>query len=371
MSRIAIVLQTPRDPQSSVFLTYQALAAELERRGHQAGILTPNDVPGSGAGRWTPFVYPWTIARWLRRQRSSLDLVVFHSYAGWLASRTGATANVKVVVAFHGLEPLYHQQLRIDAAAAGGLSLRYRVLQEQLMPRFLRSACRGAARITCLNSAERDFLVDRHWAPASRIVTVGHGVREAFFVDGAFQRDRPVRSLLFVAQWLPMKGIEALRSAFTQLARRHDGLRLVCAGTLMPAEQVVASFPEDVRPRLTVLPRVDQSRLAGLYRDADAFLFPSSYEGFGLALVEAMAARLPIVTTRVGVAADALADRRSALFVPRRDGAALAAAVEELIADPALRARLGGHAHTVAQSYREADMVGHWADALTTIDRVS
>ena len=166
------------------------------------------------------------------------------------------------------------------------------------MPRFLRAACRGASRITCLNTAERDFLVDRRWAPPSRIVTVGHGVRDEFFVETA-ARDRPLRTLLFVAQWLPMKGIDALATAFTALARRHDALRLVCAGTLMTAERVLSSFPEDVRTRVSVLPRVDQSRLAGLYRDADGFVFPSSYEGFGLALVEAMAAGLPIVTTPV------------------------------------------------------------------------
>ena len=52
---------------------------------------------------------------------------------------------------------------------------------------------------------------------------------------------------------------------------------------------------------------------------------PSLYEGFGVALVEAMAARLPIVTTRVGVAADALADGESALIIPTRHAQAIAA----------------------------------------------
>jgi glycosyltransferase involved in cell wall biosynthesis len=369
VSRIAIVLQTPRDPHSSVYLTYQALAAELNRRGHQAAILTPNDFRGASAGRWTPIVYPWTIARWMRRERAALDVVVFHSFAGWLASASNATRGVNVVVAFHGLEPLYHQQLRIDAERSGGLSVRYRVLQEQLMPRFLRTACRHAARVTCLNSGERDFLIAAGWTPAARIVTVAHGVRDEFFLGP--RAVRPLRTLLFLAQWLPMKGIEALRTAFIELARRHDDLRLVCAGTLAATADVLSAFPADVRPRVTVAPRVDQAALTGLYRDADAFVFPSSYEGFGLALVEAMAARLPIVTTPVGVAADALTDRRTALFVPPRDGGAIVDAVETLIRDPTLRSDLGEAAGMAARSYREADRVREWADALTTIDRVS
>jgi glycosyltransferase involved in cell wall biosynthesis len=176
---------------------------------------------------------------------------------------------------------------------------------------------------------------------------------------------------LFVAQWLPMKGIEALRKAFIDLARRDPDLRLVCAGTLLSGDQVRAAFPEDVRARVSVIARVDQPGLVDLYRQADAFVFPSNYEGFGLALVEAMAARLPIVTTAVGVAADALVDRVSALFVPRRDAAALARAIDELRADAPLRSRLGEHAFVAAQKYREADHVRAWADALTSIDRVS
>jgi len=369
VSRIAIVLQTPRDPHSSVYLTYQALAAELTGRGHQATILTPNDFPGARAGRWTPIVYPWTIARWLRRERAALDVVVFHSFAGWLASASRATRGLNVVVAFHGLEPLYHRQLRIDAERTGGLSARYRVLQEQLMPRFLRMACRDASRVTSLNAGEREFLIHAGWTAAARIVTVAHGVRDEFFLGP--RPARPLRSLLFLAQWLPMKGIDALRAAFIELARRHEDLRLVCAGTLAPAADVLSAFPADVRSRVTVAPRVDQGALIAMYRDADAFVFPSSYEGFGLALVEAMAARLPIVTTPVGVAADALTDRRNALFVPPRDSAAIVNAVETLIRDPTLRSDLGEAAGVAAGSYREADRVREWADALTTIDRVS
>lgn len=305
----------------------------------------------------------------MRRERAAVDVVVFHSFSGWLASVSNATRGVDVVVAFHGVEPLYHQQLRIEAEPSGGLSVRYRFLQEQLMPRFLRAACRRAARVTCLNSGEREFLIDAGWTPAARIVTIAHGVRDEFFLGP--RPVRPLRTLLFLAQWLPMKGIDTLRAAFIALARRHGDLRLVCAGTLVPAADVLSAFPADVRSRVTVAPRVDAAALIGLYRDADAFVFPSRYEGFGLALVEAMAARLPIVTTAVGVAADALTDRRSALFVPPRDSAAIVEAVEMLIKDAALRSDLGEAAGMAARSYREADCVRDWADALTTIDRVS
>jgi D-inositol-3-phosphate glycosyltransferase len=97
---------------------------------------------------------------------------------------------------------------------------------------------------------------------------------------------------------------------------------------------------------------VEESALAGLYREADVFVFPSLYEGFSRALVEAMAARLAIVTTSVGVAADALRHEDSALIVPKRRPDAIVAGVRRLQADPGLAARLGEAAAATAVSYR-------------------
>jgi glycosyltransferase involved in cell wall biosynthesis len=369
--RIAIVLQTPRDRHSAVLITYQNLAAELVRLGHAVSIITPQDfaIARRWGGRWTPLVYPIVIGQWMRRHAAECDLVVFHSYAGWRATSVATSRNVRSIVAFHGLEPMYHQELVEEMRPVGGLSLRYRALQDYLMPLFLRRACRGAALVTCLNSAERQFVIEHGWAPADRVVTVAHGVRDDFFV--ADRPARPVRKLLFVGQWLPMKGAGYLRGAFTWLARRHPDLHLVCVGTLADRPVVLDGFPLDVQERVTVLPRVDQAALPAIYRDADLFVFPSSYDGFGLALVEAMAARLPIVTTAVGVASDALRHGESALVVPKRDAPALAEAVDRLIDDGDLRQRLGAAAQQTARNYRERDCVRAWAHALTSADRLS
>jgi glycosyltransferase involved in cell wall biosynthesis len=363
--RIAIVLQTPRDRHSSVFLTYEALAAELGSRGYHVTLLTPADFPALArlGGRLTPLAYPVAVAGWVRRTGSSADVLIFHSYAGWLALATGAARPSRTVVAFHGLEPIYHQELL--AQSGGDLSWRYRVLQERLMPGFLRAACRRADLITCLNSTEADFLARNGWAEPGRIATVAHGVPEAFFLPD--RPARPVRRLLFVGQWLPMKGIDALAHAFAAIARRRPEVGLVCAGTLAEAAVVLASFSEDVRSRVSVIPRIDQQSLVDVYRNADAFLFPSVYEGFGLALVEAMAAQLPIVTTAVGVAKDALADGESALFVPARSADAIVRAVERLIDDTEVRVRLSEGAAAIAGRYHERDRVREWADRVMSV----
>jgi glycosyltransferase involved in cell wall biosynthesis len=365
--KIAIVLQTPKDRQSPVLLAYQDLAAELSRRGHLVTIVSPEDFPGSrrAAGRLTPLVYPFVIRGWMRRQGLDCDLVVFHSYAGWRAVSIGAARGVPTVVAFHALEPLYHDALRDESEQSGGLSWRYRLLQEWLMPFMLRTACRHATRVTCLNTLEREYLVRRGWVTADRIDVVFHGVPPEFFL--ADRPARPARTLLFVGQWLPVKGIGYLREAFVEIAHNHPDVRLICAGTLASADAVLAGFPPVVRSRVTVVPRLERLALVDLYRGSDVMISPSLYEGFGVALVEAMAARLPIVTTRVGVAADALTDGESALIIPTRHAQSIVREVERLLADAGLRERLGEAAADVATHYRESAAVTNLADRLIRV----
>ena len=367
MSRIVVVLQTPKDAHSAVLHSYLTLGAHLGRRGHSLAIVATDDFPLARrfSGRWTPFAYPAAVARWLRANARSVDLVVSHSYACWLAASTGTLGRTPLVVAFHGLEPMYHRELReLYRRNHRSLSWRYRFLQEQLMPRWLRAVCRRASLVLCLNAAERDEIRARGWTTPGQVAVFAHGVRDAYYLA---RPARPVSRLLFVGQWLPMKGVRYLCDAASDLLRRHPELVLDCAGTLADVGTVLKDFPSDLRHRVNVRPRVDQADLPRIYSDADVFVFPSLYEGFGRALLEAMAARLPIVTTTVGIAGEALSDGDSCLVVPRHDAAAIVAAVDRLIADEPLRVRLGATAQALARTYRESDRIDEYADILLRV----
>lgn len=354
--RFGVVIQTPRDPQSAVYIGYQGLAAALSRLGHSVEIVSPGDFRAIArfSGRWVPLVYPFAVARWMHRRRDDFDLVMFHSYAGWLAT-TFAHGRPRSLVMFHGVESLYHRELREEAALNGnGLSWRYRLLQEAVMPVMLRVACRTATSVTCLNRAEADYLSSRNWIAGAAPAVLAHGVPAEFFA--ATQTPGQIRHLLFVGQWLPMKGIRYLREAATTLLGQNPEMCLTCAGTLLAEEPVKAEFPREIRDRIAVFPRVDQATLAKLYCDADLFVFPSLYEGFSLAILEAMASALPIVCTSVGVAGDALTHEESALFLPKRDAPAIVAAIQRLRDDPSLAVRLGNAARAVASNYTVADV---------------
>ena len=159
MLRFAVVLQTPKDQQSAVYIGYQSLAEGLEHLNHLVTIVAPSDFPRVArlSGRWTPLVYPLALASWLGDRRDKFDLVLFHSYSGWVASLVGR-GRPRALVMFHGVEPLYHRALRAEAQRSGRpLTWRYRFLQEVFMPFVLGIACRRAFGVACLNQGEAAY----------------------------------------------------------------------------------------------------------------------------------------------------------------------------------------------------------------------
>lgn len=104
--------------------------------------------------------------------------------------------------------------------------------------------------------------------------------------------------------------------------------------------------------RLGTLP---DATLPVAYAAADAFAFPSTKEGFGIVVLEALAAGLPVVATDLPVFREYLVPDRDALMVPPGDPDALGAAMARLVSEPDLRSRLSAAGPSVASRFRWAD----------------
>jgi glycosyltransferase involved in cell wall biosynthesis len=109
-----------------------------------------------------------------------------------------------------------------------------------------------------------------------------------------------------------------------------------------------ASLGLELGRDIVMLGTVPEGELSAWYHAADAFVFPSRTEGWGLVVLEAMAAGLPVVATDIPVFREYLVPDRDALLVPPGDAAALAAAMRRLAAEPGLRARLAASGPSVA-----------------------
>lgn len=352
--RVVAFLHVPKSPYGAVSMGYGRIRTALESRGHTLDIMTPEDVPGVKGldARLHVLAFPFALAWWLWRRRSAYDLAVFHSYAGWVFNL--ARRGMRTITAFHGLETFEYAALMEERRRQGqSLSWRYRLTYGRLMNAWLGLACRRSDRVLCLNSDEAREFVTRGWAPAGRITRITHGVPPDSFVNDRVYGDPAVR-LLVVSQWLDRKGVRYVAEAFTALVREGRDVQLVCAGTRAGNALVLGTFPEDVRARVVNLAEAPHHELAAHYRAADIYLHASLLEGLSRAQTEAMAAALPIVTTRCGAAIDFLVNDESCLVVPMRDSRALAEATRRLLNDRALRQRVGSAAHAIAT--REMDL---------------
>lgn len=366
--RAFFVLHSPRDPHAAVFAYAQQRAACLERAGHSTDILCPHDLPGleRATPRWLPLTYALRLARFVRTASPVPDVTVFHSWTGWCYRRPRGVRQPRVVTQFHGLEPLAFRRMQAEMTLIGRpFSLRYRLIHGWVMRHLLAAACRRSDAVLCLNREERAYLIDHGWATADRVHVVPNAAPDEFFVKRDYHAH--ASRLLFLGQWQPGKGGRYLASAFERLSSTRPKLELVCAGTLARADEVLADFSPACRPRVTVVPRANRDTLISLFVSADIFVFPSLTEGSSLALLEAMAMGLPIVTTPVGAAPDLLEDERSVLFVSPAETAPLVAALERLLNDLALRERLGAGARQAAEGCRWSRLEGDYLELMESI----
>jgi glycosyltransferase involved in cell wall biosynthesis len=195
-----------------------------------------------------------------------------------------------------------------------------------------------SARIIADSGATADDLLRCYRLPPARILTVPAGVDPRFFELAAHRRPEPF--LLAVSTLHPHKNLDGLLRAFVAFRERHPEYRLVVSGM----HGFFAAELYALRDRLQLADCVEfpgwipREQLYDLYARASAFLFPSLFEGFGLPVLEALAAGVPTGCSQIepmnSIAAGA------ALKFDPRDPSAIAEAMHRLVADAELRERL-------------------------------
>jgi glycosyltransferase involved in cell wall biosynthesis len=209
-----------------------------------------------------------------------------------------------------------------------------------------RWSVRAARRVIAVSAATRDDLVAMLSLPASKISIVHHGVRPVVCVSEPDMRASLERLgmmqpyVLFVGTVQPRKNLQRLIRAFAQVIAAGLPHRLVIVGrmgwlTESIRAEVASLGPED---RVHFAGYVPDSDLPALYRGADAFAFPSLYEGFGMPVLEALAHGVPVVASNTTSLPEIVGD--AGLLVDPLDEAAIGAALVRVLADAPLRARL-------------------------------
>lgn len=205
--------------------------------------------------------------------------------------------------------------------------------------RYLRATLERAGAVVALGPSWAERL--RGVAPRARLVVVPNAV---------LPRTAPVRrttptavTVLFLGLLSADKGVYVLLDAWAEVQRRLPAGRtprlLLCgSGEEQQVREHVAAA--GIADSVEVAGWVPSEQVPGLLEDAEVLVLPSRWEGHPMSVLEAMAQGLCVVATEVGGVPD-LVDPTSGILVPPDDVEALVGALETVLVDDALRARLG------------------------------
>jgi phosphatidyl-myo-inositol alpha-mannosyltransferase len=157
--------------------------------------------------------------------------------------------------------------------------------------------------------------------------------------------------VLFVGRLDERKGFTIAVAAFGRLAVDRPGLRLIVVGD-GPERSAIGGLPADVRDRVTMLGAIPNVDLPPLVKACDLYVGTSiGGESFGVVLVEAMAAGVPVVASDIPGYDEVVTDGVEGLLVPPSDPAAIVRAVERILDDPGLAARFSAAGRARAKMF--------------------
>jgi phosphatidylinositol alpha-mannosyltransferase len=346
---VRIVLACPYawDSPGGVQVHIRQLARHLRDNGHQVTVLAPAAGPVTDdgvvvVGRPVRVPYQGTVAPICFSARS--------------ASRVGEAIRKARPDVVHAHEPLTPStSMLATLRAPGPVVATFHAFAERstllsAAAPFLRPVWRRLRVRVAVSEAAAGFVRSR-FGDGLRVIPNGCDV-------DAFARANPAeglpagRRVLWVARLDPQKGFGVAVRAFERVAAAFPEARLVVIGEGRDVGAVELLAP-DVRSRVDLLGTIAHDRLPAYHAGAEVFLSPAlGQESFGMVLVEAMAAGLPVVASDIPGYREVVRDGREGLLVPPGEAEGVAAAVERVLGDRSLAVRLGAAGRERAERYR-------------------
>jgi glycosyltransferase involved in cell wall biosynthesis len=350
--RIAIITETFLPATDGVVTRLRHTIKELLGLGDQMLVIAPKYGEGPGSYEGVPIhrvssvpfpPYPQIklapvnpgVGAALRRFEPDLIHAVNPFVLGWGAPYFSRKLGVPLVASYHTNVAAY--------ARFYGLDVFDRVTRWHTRRLHNRAAVNLCTSEATLRYLQQEGIERLHLWP--------QGVDATHFNPDRFSKDwrirlthgRPgERLLLYVGRLSHEKDIGRLRAVLDGV----PGVRLALVGDGPARRDLEEEFAGTPAVFMGVL---QGDELATAFASADAFVFPSTTETLGMAMIEALASGLPVLAARTGAAGEVVTDGETGLLYDPTSEASLIAAVEKLVSDDGLRARMGENARAAAE----------------------
>lgn len=309
-----ILLEQPR--------TYER-AAVMALRQKEYDVVHVNQPHGFRAARAVHRISPRTV--FIHRSHG-FELNVEEALKPWLGKLGSDERNVARRLATHALGPLLRRHSTAIAREADGHVVS--------------------------SSLDAAFLHERMGVPSERIAIIAQAAPDFFLHDAAppMTAER-LRRVLNVGQFAFVKGPMIAAAAMNQLAATNPELRFTWVCDRASEASIRALLSAEANALLEVVPWTTQEALRELYDAHGIFLFPSFFEGFGKAFLEAMSRGLCVVASDAGGMHDVITSGTDGVLVPPGDAHAIADSVLAIIRDPVRAAAMSAAAAVTARRY--------------------
>ena len=229
---------------------------------------------------------------------------------------------------------------------------------------FLTRPLHRAAGIAAIGSrAGRDYATR---FPQTRVFNIPYHCDLQPFLDAPRCPRQPgTVTFLFCGQMIARKGIDQLLEAFASLP---ESARLLLTGREADLAPLLARLAASVRARIRYTGFQPPEALPRIFAQADVFVLPSRYDGWGVVVNQALGAGLPIIASdQVGAGCDLVSPGVNGFIFPAGSATALAEAMQRYISDPSLCETQGAASRRSAHEWTPEAGAGRWVKALQTV----
>lgn len=360
---ILVVCDLPPDPNAGASGTIWQSVQALRRAGHEVETIWGDQLRRRVAHHGLhsvielPDLYRRAVLDAVRRHRFDVVQVSqIHGYAAAAALRALDPRPI-FVHRSHGLEARVTATVppQVDALGADRRPSWRRagtVALAKFAERHDRMAVRYADGHIVGCTACRDFLVGCLGAAPGAVAVIPQAAPEGYGGSAVSRMDsRRLRRVLSVAQYAFVKAPHRLLDVYGAIAARHPDIELTWVCAARHHLEIRQRSSPHLRERLELLDWRGQSELMQVYDRHGIFLFPSLFEGFGKAMVEAMMRGLCVVASDVSGARDVIDDGVNGFLCAPHDTATMVQRIEHLLNNGADAQRMSEAAAQRAASY--------------------